>query len=210
MLGKNFPEEDLDKVTEDDGVKHLHHCGFHVQGHRRPLLITVLDFLLKESTENSSVNLCSIDNLAGLQRKTLLENLCSSITLVEGDLNRANSRHDVALLTAEEIPVSHRSDTASLSILFPWYHCLGPLGKLLGILLHSRSAMTIRVSLTRNTKYKAGFKIIYLPSLSTGLPAAATIGCSGISLVVSDLCFFLCALSLYFLSNPISHTSQVK
>merc|ERR1719233_580739 len=150
VLSKDILEEDLDTVSEDDRVRHLHHGSFHVKGHHRLLVIAVLDLLLKESTESSSVHLGSINNLTSLKCKRFFEDLSCSVSLVQSDLDIACSWHDVALFAAEEISISHGCNDCSLAILLPWSHCWGPLGNLLGILFHWGSTATIRVTFSEN------------------------------------------------------------
>merc|ERR1719233_182049 len=146
VLSKDILEEDLDTVSEDDRVRHLHHGSFHVKGHHQLLVIAVLDLLLKESTESSSVHLGSINNLTSLKCKRFFEDLSCSVSLVQGDLDIASSWHDVALLGTEEISISHGRHDCPLSILLPWSHSRG----LLGILFHWRSTATVRVTFSED------------------------------------------------------------
>ena len=51
VLVEGFFVEDLDAVTKHDGVRHLHHGGFDVQGEHHASFVSVFNFFFVESFE---------------------------------------------------------------------------------------------------------------------------------------------------------------
>ena len=73
VLFKGFFVEDLDAVTEHDGVRHLHHGGFHVQREHHAGFACVFNFFLVERQQCFFAHEHAVDHFAVQQRHLLLE-----------------------------------------------------------------------------------------------------------------------------------------
>ena len=146
VLGEDVLVVDPDTVTEDDGVRHLHHGGLHVERHHQLLLVAVVDLLLKELAQSLGIHAGGIDDLSLLELVVLLENGGGTVSGLEADGHASLLGHDVALLGAEEVLVGHAADDSPLGVLLPGPHGRGSLLHLLGVLLDRNSSATVRVT----------------------------------------------------------------
>ena len=73
VLGERVLVEDLHRVPEDDGVRHLHHRRLDVQGEHHTRLIGILHLSLVEVAQGLLAHEHAVDDVALVQRDLRLE-----------------------------------------------------------------------------------------------------------------------------------------
>ena len=146
MLGPELLEEDLDRMAEDDGVRDLHHRGLHVEREEHALLLRVGDLGVEEGDERSLAHEGAVDDLAGLQREPILEQLHAAVIAgpLDADLGRSSDGH--RLLVVEEVTGRHGRDVR-LGVGRPGAHGVGVLA---GKLLDRLGRAAVRVALAEH------------------------------------------------------------
>ncbi|MCG3774186.1 MAG: hypothetical protein JW395_1003 [Nitrospira sp.] len=133
-------------MTEDLGIRDLHHGSLHMNREQHALLLGIFDLLLQELPQSLLAHEGGVDDFIGLQCHFRLEHSRLAVLTDELDLRIGRRSHGHGLFVGPEIPTLHMADMR-LGVGTPSSHLMGMFS---GVSLHGERRTAIGVAFAQN------------------------------------------------------------
>ena len=174
MLPDEAGEEDADGVAEKNGVGDLHHGGLEVQGEKHAEFARDGDLLFEKAEERFLAQERGVQNFAGLQLETALENhRGAAVGGLELDGGRGRGGEGDGLFVGAEVVRAH-GDDAGFGVLAPRAHFVRMFA---GVIFNGFGRTAVGVAFAQDGVNRAAFNFV-IARLSVPLTGIAR--CLGI------------------------------
>ena len=116
MFIEQFLVETPYRMTKHDGVGHLHHGGFYVQGEQHASVLGIFNLLVKELAERILAHVHGIDDFAIKKRKLRLLHRYIAAGVFEFDAHLAGLLYRRGGLMGKEVPAAHMGNVGTRSL----------------------------------------------------------------------------------------------
>ena len=156
MLVHDWLEEGAHGCPKQNGVRHFHHGGLHVEREQCTLVVHPVNFRGQEGFKLVHGQRCTVDDFAGLQGKAFFQDRLVAVAVDVDDVHRGGVGHRHALLGAVEIAFGHARHTGE-AVRGPSTHAVRVF---LSVRLHRFGRAAVAVAFAQHGVHCGAFHLV--------------------------------------------------